>query len=253
MGSVPIAAIIVAILFGSAMLAMVAARLLPEHHLSAETKSIVSVSTAVVGTLSALVVGLLISIASASFTAKAQEVTQISADVIRLDRLLRRYGPEAQDIRVLLRRYTAAMRQDLFPEASNQATDLENDATISVLEELQNKVLTLTPTNDTQRWLQAQALQLSGAVMAARWELGQENTGKSPFLLLVLVMFWFVIIFASFGLFAPRNMTAIAAIFLCSVAIGSAIRMTTELQSPFQGLVRISNSSLTQALEVISR
>jgi len=253
MGSVPIGAIIVAILFGSAMLAMVATRSLPEHHLSAETKSIVSVSTAVVGTLSALVVGLLISIASASFTAKAQEVTQISADVIRLDRLLRRYGPEAQDIRVLLRRYTAAMRQDLFPEASNQATDLENDATISVLEELQNKVLTLTPTNDTQRWLQAQALQVSGAVMAARWELGQENTGKSPFLLLVLVMFWFVIIFASFGLFAPRNMTAIAAIFLCSVAIGSAIRMTTELQSPFQGLVRISNSSLTQALEVISR
>ena len=100
-GSVPIGVIIDVILFGSALLAMAAARFLPEHHLSPETKGVVSVSVAVVGTLSALVVGLLISNSNTSFTAKSQEVTQISADVINLDRMLRRYGPEAQDIRVL--------------------------------------------------------------------------------------------------------------------------------------------------------
>ncbi|HKM63877.1 MAG TPA: hypothetical protein VJY39_15440 [Acidisphaera sp.] len=80
-GSFPIGVVIVAIMFGSAMLAMAAARLLPEQHLSAETKSVVSVSAAVVGTLSALVVGLLISTSSSSFSAKSQEVTQISTDV----------------------------------------------------------------------------------------------------------------------------------------------------------------------------
>src|SRR5271167_1009757 len=104
-GWVPIGVIIDAILFGSALLAMAAARFLPEHHLSPETKGVVSVSAAVVGTLSALIVGLLISTSSASYTAKSQEVTQISANVISLDRLLRRYGPQAQDIRILLRRY----------------------------------------------------------------------------------------------------------------------------------------------------
>ena len=114
-GSVPIGVIIDVILFGSALLAMAAARFLPEQHLSPETKGVVSVSVAVVGTLSALVVGLLISNSNTSFTAKSQEVTQILADVINLDRMLRRYGPAAQDIRVLLRRYTAAERQDLFP------------------------------------------------------------------------------------------------------------------------------------------
>ena len=94
-GPIPIGLIIDAILFGSALLAMAGARFLPEHHLDAETKSVVSVSAAVVGTLSALVVGLLISNSSASYTAKSQEVTQISANVISLDRMLRRYGPEA--------------------------------------------------------------------------------------------------------------------------------------------------------------
>ena len=77
MGSIPIGIFIVTILFGSAMLAMAAARLLPEHHLSADTKSVVSVSMAVVGTLSALVLGLLMSHAGASFSATSIEVTQI--------------------------------------------------------------------------------------------------------------------------------------------------------------------------------
>jgi hypothetical protein len=93
-GVVPIGMIIDAILFGSALLAIAAARFLPEHHLSPETKGVVTVSAAIVGTLSALVVGLLISTSSASFTAKSQQVTQISANVISLDRMLRRYGPE---------------------------------------------------------------------------------------------------------------------------------------------------------------
>jgi len=253
-GSVPIGVIIDAILFGTAVLTMAAARFLPEHHLSPETKGIVSVSVAVVGTLSALVVGLLISNSSASFTAKSQEVTQISADVINLDRMLRRYGPEAQDIRVLLRRYTAAERQDLFPTDSNQAPDLEINTTSAVLEEMQDKVLALTPTNAKQRWLQPQALELIGTMMAARSELGQEESASGiPLPVLLLVMFWFIIIFASFGLFAPRNMTAIAMIFLCAVGIGTAIRMTTELQTPFGGLIRISSRPLTQALDVISR
>jgi hypothetical protein len=222
--------------------------------LSPETKGVVSVSVAVVGTLSAIVVGLLISNSNASFTAKSQVVTQLSADAISLDRMLRRYGPEAQEIRLLLRRYTAAERQDLFPMDSNQAADPENNRTIAVLEELQDKVLALTPTNATQIWLQPLALELIGTMMAARRQLGQEESASGiPLPLLLLVMFWFIIIFVSFGLFAPRNMTAITMIVLCSVGIGTAIRMTTELQTPFEGLIRISSTPLAQAMDVISR
>ena len=253
MSSIPIGGIIVLILFGSAMLVMLGARFLPEHHLSDETRSVVSVSTAVVGTLSALVVGLLISTANASFTAKAEVVTGISANLISLDRVLRRMGPEAQDMRVLLQRYTAAMHEDLFPDKPGEQANLENDATISMLEQLQDKVLALAPANETQRWLQTQALQLTQTVIEARWKLGQENATRSPRLLFVLVMFWFMLIFASFGLFAPCNAMAITAILLCAVGIGSAIRMTTELQTPFSGLIRISSGPLTQAVAVISR
>lgn len=75
----------------------------------------------------------------------------------------------------------------------------------------------------------------------------------TPRPLLLLVLFWFVIIFASFGLFAPPNVTSIVAILLCSVGVGSAIRIITELQTPFGGLIRVSSIPLSHALEVIGR
>ena len=53
----------------------------------------------VVGTLTALVLSLLIATASATFNTRNQEITVIAAKVIQLDRLLRRYGPEADSLR----------------------------------------------------------------------------------------------------------------------------------------------------------
>lgn len=253
MNLVPIGALTIVILFGSAMIALVVARFLPPHHLSAESKSVVSASIAVVGTLSALVLGLFLSTGNSSFLAKNQKVAQLSTDIIGLDRLLRRYGSEAQDIRALLRRYAAAQLQDLFPQNSAQAPDFSNNATLSELESLQDKILALTPTNDTQRWLQSQAVQITGTLTATRWQLVQENASKTPPEITELIMFWFVIIFAGFGLFAPRNLMTITALFLCALGIGSAIRMATELYTPFQGLIRIPDASLEHAVEVIDR
>jgi hypothetical protein len=252
MSTIYVGLVIVSILFGSALLAIGIARLLPEHHLSAETKSVVSISMAVIGTLSALVLGLLISTANTLYTTKAERVTQISADVISLDRLLRRYGSEAQDIRALLRNYVAAKLQDLFPQNRDQLPNLDNEATVSLLEQLQNKILAVHPASDTQRWLQSQALQLAAEAMATRWELGEEHLIKTPAVLAALVVFWFAILFASFGLFAPANIVSITAIFLCSVGVGTAIPMMTELQTPFHGLIRISSAPLLHALDVIS-
>src|SRR5215510_12907901 len=65
---------------------------LPEHNLTDETKSVVSVSMAMVATISALVLGLLISNANSSFSVLGGEVTTLSAQILRLDRILRRYG-----------------------------------------------------------------------------------------------------------------------------------------------------------------
>jgi hypothetical protein len=70
---------------------------------------------AVVATLSALVLGLLISNANTSFTAVGGQVTAMSAQILRLDQILRRYGPETAQARELLRQYAELKTTDLFP------------------------------------------------------------------------------------------------------------------------------------------
>ena len=88
---------------------------LPEHHLTDDTKSLVSVSMAVVATVSALVLGLLISNANTSFRALGGEVTTLSAQILRLDNILRRYGPDTYQARETLRQYAEQKMPICFP------------------------------------------------------------------------------------------------------------------------------------------
>ena len=243
---------VLAIVFCSAILGMLVSRILPQNHLTDQTKSVVTVSTGVVGTLTALVLGLLIAAASSSFNTKNQDVILIAADVIRMDRLLRHYGPEAEGLRDLLRRYTAMKIQDLFPEGTNKLPNLENPRTVALLEELQDRLVAFDANNPNQRWLQSQALQLVSAIAGARWLLAEQNTIGIAVPLLVVVVFWLSLLFLSFGLFAPRNATAILALFLCALAVAGAIEMTQELNRPFRGIIRISSKPMKEALDQIS-
>src|SRR5687767_6100030 len=96
---VTVGIIVFSVILAGALLGWIIRRRLPAHHLNDETKSLVSVSTAVVATVSALVLGLLISNANSSFTSLGGQVTALSAQIIRLDQILRRYGPETDTAR----------------------------------------------------------------------------------------------------------------------------------------------------------
>jgi hypothetical protein len=247
-----ISLVVLVIVFCSALLGMLVSRILPQNHLTDQTKSVVTGSMGVVGTLTALVLGLLIAAAASSFYTKNQEVVLIAADVIRLDRQLRRYGPEAEGLRDLLRRYTAMKIQDLFPEGTTKLPSLENPRTVPLLEELQDRVVAFDASNPNQRWLQSQALQLVSAIAGARWLLAEQSTIGIAIPLLMLVVFWLSLLFLSFGLFAPRNATAILALFLCALAVAGAIEMTQDLNAPFRGIIRISSKPMKDALDEIS-
>src|SRR5438046_8439120 len=105
-----------AAIFAGALIGLFARKRLPSHHLGSETQSAITVSVAVLGTLSALVLGLMITAANSSFSARSDEVRELSLQVIRIDRNLRRYGPEAEDVRAKVRTWATAKTQQLFPE-----------------------------------------------------------------------------------------------------------------------------------------
>lgn len=238
-------------IFGGALVGIFAARALPEHHLSNESRNAISVSAAIVGTLSALVIGLMISTANSSFSTRSSEVSRIAVDIVRINRVMLRYGPEAEDARVQLRNYAKAKMQELFPAVGEPSQSTE--ATVGMMEATQESILLLVPTDPRQRWLRSQALTLSNDVLQARWLLAEQRASNIPMPFLILLIFWLSLVFASFGLFAPRNATTIAVFCLCSVAVSGGITMILELDSPFSGLVHVSGEPMRQALAEIIR
>jgi hypothetical protein len=69
---------------------------------------------------------------------------------------------------------------------------------------------------------------------------------------LLMVLFWLCLLFVSFALFAPTNMTVGVALFLCALAVAGAIQTILDLSRPFAGIIRVSEQPLSHALEVIS-
>jgi Protein of unknown function (DUF4239) len=237
--------------FVSAMVGMLIRRKLPENHLSDETKSVVTLSMGVVGTLTALVLSLLIATASSTFNTRNQEITVIAAKVIQLDRLLRRYGPEADDERDLLRRYMVMRLKDLFPQGSAKPV-LQNPRTIALFEELEDRLAAMEGHSTQQRWLLSQAQALTTDLTEVRWLLVEQEVLGIPVPVLLVVLFWLCLLFMSFGLFSPPNATITVVLFLRAVAVAGAIQTILDLSRPFEGVVRVSGQPLRHALDVIN-
>lgn len=170
MNSIEIAVVILTFIFGGALLGMSIGRKVPRH-LTPETKAVVTAAMAVIGTMTALVIGLLISTANTSFSARNEALSRMSADVVRLDQLLRRYGPETDGVRTLLVRYTAMKIDELFDHVGGAAPGPEEPASTAVLYEVQDRIRLLPPNDDDRRWLAAQALQIAGDLSNARWTM----------------------------------------------------------------------------------
>lgn len=239
-----------AAIFGGALIGRFVARRLPGHHLSSETQSVVTVSVAVIGTLSALVLGLMITSANSSFSARADEVRELSLQLIRMDRNLRRYGPETEDARAKLREWATAKTQQLFTDKGQPSPS--GETTIAMLESVQDAVLALTPKDERQKYLRTLCVTLSSTLIQARWSLEQRRGHSIPVPFLVLLVFWLSIVFASFGLFAPANPTALITLFLCSVAVSGGIILIEELDNPLSGFIHVPSDSMRKALVEIA-
>jgi hypothetical protein len=253
MSELEIGSIVFACVFGSAMLGLFIGNALPEHHLSQDSKDVVKLGTALIATLAALVLGLLISSAKNSFDTEDGELVQNAARVISLDRDLADYGPETREVRDLLKRSYAARIDLLFPRDKLQAATEDTPESVVRTENIRAKLWQLSPQNDTQRALRSHALEIAGEMSATRWLLLLQKDEGLPMTLLVVLVAWLAIIFATFGLFAPRNATVVAALFVCALSVSGAILLILEMNSPFAGLMKISSAPMLDALANLGR
>ena len=252
MSALAIGLIVFALVFGSALLAMFLRSVLPEHHLSADSKDVIKLGVALIATMSALVLGLLIASAKTAFDTRSNQLVEVSSGIILLDRALARYGPDTNEARSLLRRSVADTVERFWP-AAQRAKPIEIDPEASPVEALYDKVEALSPQSETQRDLRNQALTLVADVGRTRVLLFEHMGTSIPVPFLVVLVFWLCMIFASFGLFAPRNATVIAALCVCALSVAGAIFLILELDRSFEGLLQVSGAPLRIALTQLGR
>ena len=119
-------------------------------------RDVIRLSTGLIGTMAALVLGLLIASAKSSYDAKSTQIKQITANIILLDLELEQYGPDAQNLRIVLRNAIPPLIDRIWSEG-DRAKLSPFTATVEAAEFVK-KLQQLQPNNDVKRALQAELL-----------------------------------------------------------------------------------------------
>jgi hypothetical protein len=226
---------------------------LPEHHLSEESKDVIKLITGLIATLSALVLGLLIASGKNSLDAVNDALKESAGKVILVDRVLAQYGADAKEARETLRIAYAMRIGQLFPHDLNQATEADAMDGPSSVARFEQKIRALSPTTELQRSLQSRALQLSNEIEQARWIAFEETGSGTPPAFIAVLVSWITAMFASFGLFAPRNRTTLTALVIGALSVATAVFLIEEMSDPLGGIIRISSTPMRKALDVLGK
>jgi Protein of unknown function (DUF4239) len=237
-----------ACVFGGALLGMFLRSRLPGHHLKGDTKDVVRLGTGLIGTIAALVLGLLIASANSTYETQSGQVRQLTANIVLLDRTLAQYGPETDSLRNLLRHAVATLADRIWRENGSDSGNAEAFEASAAALSFYDEILKLSPRNESQRSLQARAIDASTDLAKTRLLLFAKAGGSIPMPFLVILISWLTIIFASFSLFADNNATTIIALGLFALSAAASIFLILELSQPFTGLMMISSEPLRNAL-----
>jgi hypothetical protein len=171
---------------------------------------------------------------------------KMSPDIILLDSLLESFDPESKDLRVDLRHTLEDSIGRIWPEEDSHLSELKPK---DFSRNINAQVAVLVPKNATEASAKAQIVTTVQGLKKTYWLmfLNSEQT-TVPISLLIVVTFWLVTIFISFGIFAPPNSNVILTLIICALAVSAAILIIMDLYSPFSGMMRISPVALRDAL-----
>ena len=239
--------------FGAALLGMIIRNQLPDECKAPDSKEVVRLGMGLVVTTVALTLGLLVGSAKSFYDQQNAEMAEIAANYVLMDRLLGEYGPEANDARGALRTVlahqlgTGRQRRDL----NKTYSDIRSGTTVG--ETIVDKVMMLSPQNDDQKFLKQQCLSLQVRLGQIRWLMFAQNTVPFPKLLLVTLIAWLILLFASFGIFAPRNPLVLAGFLASAAVVCGAILLILDLYNAQTGFIRVSDAPLRAAMEQLGR
>jgi Protein of unknown function (DUF4239) len=253
MSTIGIGALVFGCTLGGALLAMLLRRRMPEAHLDADSRDVVKLVMGLVATMSALVLGLLISSAHAAYAAQESEMQQLGVHLYQVDRLLAHLGPEAGDARVLVRKLVAADVSRTWTKERSGAAGFAPAAERDQAEQLFLQVAALSPSTNFERVGQTRALQLLSEVGETRRLLTEQAGASLSWLFLAVLISWLTLLFFGFGLFARFNPTVLVALVAGALSVAAAMFLILDMDQPYSGVMQISSTPLQDALGPIDK
>ncbi|TCM81788.1 DUF4239 domain-containing protein [Rhizobium sp. BK068] len=244
--------IIALLLACAALVGTRVSRRLPGHHLSTDSKEAIKLATAVVGTLSALALGFLVASAKTAFDDAETELKTSAARLVLLDRVLAQYGAETAEARGRLANLVGARIEQSWGGIAGVPISVGTSDDLGV-EPIQTILRALTPEDDIHRLLKTRALDVSGAIAEAHWLVLETGSEGLPTAFLVVLTFWLIVIFLTFGLLSPYNGTVITIVLVCAISVGGAIFIVIDMAHPYGGLIYVSDEPLRIALSRMGR
>ena len=253
MNSLTKSVIALAFVFGGALLGMFWRIRVPGEYQASGSKDVVRLAMGLVVTTVAITLGLLVGSAKSFYDTQNAEIAQLAANYVLLDRVLAQYGPDAKDARSALRPLLDHQihSQEQLLGRNKVYSDIKSGAVVG--ESILDKIHTLSPKDDDQRFFKQQSLNLEIQLGQLRWLMYEQNTVPFPSFLLVMLIAWLIVLFVSFGIFAPRNPLVLAGFLASSVAICGAVLLVLEMYHPQSGLIRVSDAPLRAAMQQLGR
>jgi hypothetical protein len=251
MNSVEISVLVFSLAFGGAVLGMYSRKFLPTGEFKEETKTHVRTGVGLLTSMFALLLSLQLSSGKTTFDTQEQDVALLASKVVMLDLVLAHYGPQAQEARESLRNNTIELLDHVWPKERSEASTWapENKGGVEVY----NKIQELSPKDEDQRSERSLALGMAVDIGQMRWKSASRIRSSTAVPLMIVEVAWATIIFASFGLLAPRNLAVILSFAVCASAVSGGFFLIVEMNTPFSGLLHASSAPLREALKYLAR
>ena len=233
-------------MMGAALLGFLAKTRLPSEHLRGDTNNAIRLVANLFVVMTSLVLGLMLNSAKNTLETNNRNVRTLATELIPLDRTMRAIGPEANDARQHLVEYVRNWLRD--------PNILEEDPQGEALLDTIGTRLKAIPTSEGQKIeLWNDSLQQYRQVVNQRWILVDASGGTIPTPLIIMLIFWLAIIFASFGYRSPSNTTVTASFFMAALLISATLYLIVDMDTPTTGTIEVSNAPVVRALTQLQR
>lgn len=254
------ALILLPALLGSFALGVFVRGRLPEVHRGPKTQEMLRVVMDMLVTFAAIVLGLLITTAKASFDSTGGDIRTYAIEIITLDQTLRSYGADGLPLRAMLVDYTRDVISEthgtVVPPGPPQDTGIGLGAAATrrfgLLSRIESGLLRLSPAGDLDEHLRNEALEQLGTLQQERHQIGDEAHGQTSASFYIVLGAWLMVVYGCFGLLTEHSWLGSLIVCLSILAIILALFVILDMNTPFTGLVVVSDRPLRDALQTIT-